>query len=456
MASTTLPPEPAVTGEPDDSAKRAAFVRVAILIAIAVFINTNAGMFSGLKTSYLLKNILHLSAREMSLFGVITGIPSYLRVFLGMGSDLFPLFGFHRRSYYAISWILAAVSNLALAFIHTHYTYVAVLCIVLVGTLGGNLLFVIMDAVMVTIGNMTGQVGRLQTIQQGVPMVVGATYYGFVSGYVAQHWPFYLCYLVSGLVVLIGLPLTLLIDEKPVGARASERETAEERAERIARHREEHALTVARLKQAASSWHLWVIIAYVFYLILTPGTTTAQFYYTVNALHFTPEQIGRLTMPGSIGSIIGVLIFGAISRKITVRAVVWTAYLMDCSLYLISMGLRNYPSAIVVTVVASIFGMVYNLALLTLAARATPKGVEGTVYGLVMAAIYLAGALGDLIGSSIFTAFGPPHHSVATGWFGLLWFGFGFTVIAAIFIPFLPAWARSKEPLGSTVQHSPD
>lgn len=454
MASTAWPPDPVAAGGPDEAARRAAFWRVALLIAIAVFINANAGMFGGLKSQYLLKSVLGLSAREMSLFTLIVGIPSYLRVFMGIGSDLFPLFGFHRRSYYAISWILYAGSYLALAFIHAHYTYQAVLLISIVGALGGNLMMVIMDAVMVTVGNMTGTVGRLQTIQQGIPMVVGATYFGFVSGYVTQHWSYYLCFLVNGLVLLVGIPLTLMIDEKPV-TQASQQETEEERAARMALRREEHQRTITRLKQAALSWHLWVIVAYVFYLILTPGTTTAQFYYEVNALHFSKEQIGRLAMPGSIGAILGVLIFAAISRVITVRAVVWTAFLMDCSLYLIAMGLRNYLTAVIVTVVSAMFGMVYNLSLLTLAARATPKGVEGTVYGLVMAATYLAGNLGDLIGSSIFTAFGPPHHSTAHGWFALLWFGFAFTVIAVIFIPFLPAWARSKEPLGSTAEHSP-
>ena len=444
-----------VTGEPGDAAKRAAFWRIALLIALAVFINTNAGMFSSLKSSYLLKNVLHLSASDVATFGIIVGIPSYLRVFMGMGSDLFPLFGFHRRSYYALSWLLAAGSNLALAFLHTHYTYVAVLCVSLVGATGGNLLMVIMDAVMVEVGNLTGTVGRLQTIQQGVPMVVGATYLGFVSGYVTQHWSYYLCFLVSGLVVLIGLPLTLLIDEKRIAPRAGALETAEEREARLTERRENHARTVAALKQAASSGHLWAIVGFVFYLIFTPGTNTAQFYYLNDGLHLRPEQIGRLQMPGSIGAILGVLLFAAISRRIQVRAVVWTAYLMDCCIYLINMGMRNYLTTVIAIVVASFIGMIYNLALLTLAARATPKGIEGTVYGLVMAAIYLAGALGEKVGSAFYTSLGWSH-STTFAWYGLQWFGFAFTVIAVIFIPFLPTWARSREPLGSTVQHSPE
>ena len=130
---------------------------------------------------------------------------------------------------------------------------------------------------------------------------------------------------------------------------------------------------------------------------------------------------------------------------------VWGAFLMDCSLYLVSMGLHNATSAIVVTVAGSVLGLVYTLCLFTLAARATPPGVEGTIYGLVIAAINLAGTVGDWIGSTIFRYFGGNSttsiEAVRHGWFGLLWFGFGFTVLAALFIPFLPAWSKSREPL---------
>ena len=121
---------------------------------------------------------------------------------------------------------------------------------------------------------------------------------------------------------------------------------------------------------------------------------------------------------------------------------------MDCSLYLASMGLHDRGSGLAVSFFLSFLGTIYNLCLLTLAARACPPGIEGTVYGLVISATSLAGALGEKLGAALFDHFGPnSHHTVAHGWFGLLWCGFAFTVVAAVFIPFLPAWAKSSEPL---------
>ncbi len=457
MASTASPVEPVVPGtsEPDSSARKAAFWRVALLIGISVFINSNIIAITNLLSTFLLKDTLHLAPAAMSTFNIFAGIPAYLRPFMGAGSDLFPLFGFHRKSYYALAWILMAVGYLALALLHS-YHYGAVLGLVIVTAAGGNLVFVIMDAVMVLIGNMTGTVGRLQTIQQGIPMLLGLTYAGPLSGWLASHLSYAQGFMAAAAVAVLGIPLTLLIPENRLTSH-SDLGTQEERELSQAKRREDHARSFAALRQAARSWHLWAIVGYVFYLILTPGTGTPQLFYSVNVLHFSKQFLGFLAIPSSAGSILAILLFAAVSRRISVRSVVWTAFLMDCSLYLISMGLRNHSTGIIVALVSSFFGTVYNLSLLTLAARATPKGVEGTVYGLVMAAITLAGTLGDLIGSKIFTFFGPAHHySLAHGWFALLWFGFAFTVIAVVFIPFLPAWARSSEPLGSTEQHSPD
>ena len=443
MASISNPAsESAQASSPGASAGR-----VALLIAASVLINTLVGVFSGEKRSFLFKDVLGLSAGGMATLGLVAGIPGYLRPLMGAGSDLFPLLGFHRRTYYALSWLIVALGYVFLALMHP-YRYASVLGLLIVIGAGGNLLFVIMDAVMVAVGNQTGTVGRMQTIQQGVPLLLGLTFAGPLSGYVTQHWSYTACFLTAAGVALLGVPLALMIPEARVVAARHARETEAEYAARAAARQEERRQVAEALRRAARSPGLWAVVGFVFYLIVTPGTNTAQFYYSVNVLHFSKQFLGNLAIPGSAGSIAGLLLFALASRRLPVRALVWGAFLMDCSLYLASMGLHDRTTGLVVTFLLSFLGTIYNLCLLTLAARACPPGIEGTVYGLVMSAISLAGALGEKMGASLFDYFGPPsHHTVAQGWFGLLWCGFAFTVLAAVFIPFLPAWAKSGEPL---------
>ena len=51
----------------------------------------------------------------------------------------------------------------------------------------------------------------------------------------------------------------------------------------------------------------------------------------------------------------------------------------------------------------------------------------------------------DKFGSVLYDWFGPAHgHSIAHGWFCALWFGFGFTLLAVFFVPFLPDLGQKR------------
>ena len=91
------------------------------------------------------------------------------------------------------------------------------------------------------------------------------------------------------------------------------------------------------------------------------------------------------------------------------------------------------------------------ICLFACSARICPAGAEGTVYGLVLTAISSTYLVSEKFGSALYDYFGPSnkgaHYTIAHGWYATLWFGLGFCLLACLFIPFLPAWTRSREPL---------
>ena len=121
---------------------------------------------------------------------------------------------------------------------------------------------------------------------------------------------------------------------------------------------------------------------------------------------------------------------------------------MDCALYPVQMMMRGPGSVHLFSLVNACVDVIYALCLRTIAARACPHGTEGTVYGLLMAAIALAANLNVWLGTSIYDYFGPAHrHSVAYGWNASLIFGLLFTLPAGLLIPFLPADLKSRKPM---------
>jgi hypothetical protein len=147
------------------------FLRVALLVGLSVLLGAISGAIRGEKTQFLLKEALHLTATGTATLGLLLGLPAYLQPFVGAWTDLFPLFGRRRRSYYLLGLLIAAASTFILAFAHP-YHYATVACLLLLSGSGGVLAGVTFSAVMVAVGNRTGTFGRLQTLSLFVPLVL--------------------------------------------------------------------------------------------------------------------------------------------------------------------------------------------------------------------------------------------------------------------------------------------
>ena len=218
MAAQPLTLDRASESGPDLSA----FWRIAAFLTLSVVLGSFGGAVTGEKTTFLFKEVMHLTPGDIGTLGILVGIPAYLQPFLGAGSDLFPLFGSHRRSYYRVSLLVLAS--------------------------GGALAVVMVNAVMVAVGNRTRRLGQLQSLIVFVPAVLSLLYTAHLSGYVTQHWSYHHAYGLAAALMLLHLPLTLLIDEKST-VRQGRTDPARRREER----QEERAHSLAALREATRS-----------------------------------------------------------------------------------------------------------------------------------------------------------------------------------------------------------
>jgi MFS family permease len=431
------------------------FLRVALLVALSVLLGAITGAVRGEKTQFLLKEELHLTATGTATLGLLLGIPAYLQPFVGAWTDLFPLFGFRRRSYYLVGLLIAAASTFILGFAHP-YHYPTVACLLLLTGSGSVLGVVTYSAVMVAVGNRTGTFGRLQSLSALVPLVLQVVWTGHLGGYVAQHWSYEHTFAVAALLTLLHAPLVFLMEDGPVGV-ARQARSREDPAARAERKRAERAQTAAALQAAARTPGLWAMVAFVFYLILTPGPNSL--YYFADGLHFSKQFIGDLSKWWSAGTLLGMSLFAFLYRRLPVVALVWGAWLMDCAIYPPLWLTRDPVSAEWMRLIGGAVSVIYSLCLNTIAARACPPGIEGAIYGLVMAAIALGAGLTNQFGSWLYDFFGPAnkahHYSVIHGWNWSIYIGEVFTLAAGFLIPYLPDWARSREPLQPVVRELP-
>jgi MFS family permease len=415
--------------------------RFAVMIVLKLILVTFLGAVTGEKTTFLYKEVLHLSASQLSMFAIVLGIPAYIQPFVGGWTDIFPLLGYHRRSYYVVGTLGIVLAYAGLAAMHSYHLW-AVVCLLILSGSFAIFATVVMNAVMVTIGNRTGNFGRFQSLIVFVPYALSLGYTSHLSGFVAQHWTYTQSYTTAAILAALMLPLVLLMEDQRVG----KGNHVEESPQRVEERARERAANQAKLREAMKSTPLWVTIAYVFYLIITPGPNST--YYFTDGLHLSKQFIGDLGRWIAVGGLTGMALFASASRRLPVIALVVGAWLTDCVGYPCSMLMRDGASVHWFSLITTATGIIYGLCLNTIAARACPPGIEGTIYGLAMAAIALAGNLCGLLGNWIYDYFGPlHHHSVTYGWNASLIFGLLFTLPAGLLIPFLPAELKSWQPL---------
>jgi len=411
--------------------------RTALLIAAVAALGGVLAAVTANKQLFLYKDTLHLSASGVGTLLLLINLPAYLQPFMGGLSDLFPLGGWHRRSYFALAAIVQALGYAGLMTLHS-YHYAALVCLLIVAGTGGALAGVLVNAAMVSVGNRTGTFGSLQTLFQFTPLVLSLLYTARLDGEVTQSWSYHHTFLVAALVSLAFLPLTFLLEDRRVSGRRHETPEQEEAK------RAERARTATALRAAAHTPGVWAVTGFLFYLCVTPLLLTASVYYETDVLHLSRGFIGRLDGWTAAGSIAGLVAFGAFSRRLSFQAIVWGAVGSDAAIYLLAMTMHDAPSVRWAQFGWSFLAIFLAVCLNTLAARACPPHVEGTVYGLMQAALALSLVLCDKFGSALYDWFGPAHgHSIAHGWFCALWTGFGFTLLAVFFVPFLPAWAKN-------------
>jgi len=423
---TVLERQPNVQGD----VSRDALWRTGFLIAATAALGGVLGAITGNKQLFLYKEVLGLSASAVGTLALVINIPAYLQPFMGGLSDLYPLFGWHRRTYFALASVVQALGYAGLMTLH-QYHYASLVCLLIVAGSGSALAWVLINAAMVSVGNRTGTFGPLQTLMQFTPLVLSLVYTARLDGQVTATWSYHHTFLVAALVSLAFAPLALLMDDRRVQAgRAAPGEMQARQAAKDA----ERVRTTEALREAARTPGLWVMAAFLFYLNVTPLLLTASVYYETDVLKLSKDFIGRLDSWTAAGSIAGLIAFGAVSRRLPLRVIVWGAIFSDCAIYLIAMTMHNAPSVRVAQSLWSFMAIFLAVCLNTLAARACPPKIEGTVYGLMQAVMALSLVLCDKFGSTLYDYFGPAHgHSITHGWFCALWFGFGFTLLAVFF-----------------------
>ncbi|HEV8438285.1 MAG TPA: MFS transporter [Methylomirabilota bacterium] len=345
-----------------------------------------------------------LSAGEVATFFSISTIPWLIKPLYGLISDFVPLFGRRRKSYLLLSSALAAAAGLTLG-LGVEHTYWWLAGLFTVMGLGLAFTDVLVDALMVENGKLRGLTGAFQAVQWGA-IYAAAIAVGEAGGYLAERRRLSAGFLLAASFALVSFLMALgFVREVPTRV-----------------DREVLGTTVAAITNALREREVWVVAGFIFFWTFSPSFGPALLYYQTDVLKFSQQFIGHLTALESVAGIVGAFIYAPLSRALPLKRLINLSIGIGVVSTLAYLLYRDAWSAVLIDTVFGCAGMITQLALLDLAAKACPRLVEATFFAL-LTSVYNAGNQGSqVVGGHLYDWLGyTPLVLVSTAFTALGW-----------------------------------
>lgn len=396
--------------------------RLLAMIVVGLLTSTfvSDSRIAKLALQHLLKVHLHLDPVQMAAFFGLTGLAWYFKPVAGLLADAVPLWGSRRRNYFLLSGLGAGLFWALLGLVPRQYGP-------LVWTLAAANAFAVLASsvsggLLVEAGQRRGWTGRLGTLRETI--IAGTVLVAQpVGGYLVGHAFGLTCGI--GAVLFLGLipAALLLLPEREAG---STPDTVPEATWADIR---------ARLRPVfVGSRALWIAVLFVFLKDLSPGfgsIGTPLYYYQTNILRFDSVFLGWMGTLSNAAAITGALLYGVLCTRVPLARLLVMGVVFSVVSSLLFLGYHSHASAAVIHATSGLLGIFMPVALMDLAARASPRGAEAMSYSLLMSAANLAMTCADLSGSWLFVRL---HQSLPP----LVWISAGTTALALLALPLIP------------------
>jgi len=333
---------------------------------------------------YLLKDGLRLGSADAALFVTWMTLPFTFKPLFGLLTDFLPWSGRRRAPHMVAVSLLTSGAWAALALLRG-WRYGPTLALLLLVNVGTVLSDVVCEGVMVERGRELGKTGPFQAAKVGM-LYAALVLSGLGGGWLAAHAGYRTIFLLAACLPLATAAAAARVDDPAVGGVAA---------------------TAARgwsgLSSVFAERRAWAIAAAIFLWSFCPFLGIAEFYYQSVALKLSPVFIGALTTAGGLAGAAGAAIFGRLSRgrAESVKLARWSVAIGG-PLGLLYLGYVGPGSALALTVLYGLTGVVFRLSWMDLCARSCPKGAEATTFAAFMAVFNLAAAASNAAGGACY------------------------------------------------------
>jgi MFS family permease len=364
-------------------------------------------------TTYMLKNRLHATAPQVSLFRLLTGIPLYVAFVFGFARDLWNPFGWRDRGFFLLFAPVTAAVYIWMAMSPLSYGMLLIGMILAMATF--RFLLAAFQGLIALIGQETLMSGRLSTLSS-ISYQVAIIAAALISGAISENLtPEQIFFLMAALVMLIGI--FGFWKPRAVFGHAYDQPQARGTdfsgdVKRLARHR---AIYPA------------VLINFLWWF--NPGLNTPVQFFLTNQLHASDAAYSNFIGVFAISFIPTYLLYGYLCTKMPPNRLLWWSTMIAVPQMIPLAFVHSGNLALILAIPMGLMGGMATAAYFDLSVRSCPPGLQGTLMMLVAAGVMLAARGGDLLGAKLYAS--SPEH-------GFLYCVIATTIVYGLILPVIP------------------
>ncbi|HEY1963218.1 MAG TPA: MFS transporter [Rhizomicrobium sp.] len=379
-------------------------------LTLLVYLVMPHGYLLDFATSYMLKDQLHASATQVSLFRLLTAIPVYLSVVFGLTRDLWNPLGLRDRGYFLIFAPITAVVFAWMAY--TQLTYTSLFIGMFLVMIFWRFVSAAQWGLLALVGQeklMSGRLSALWNIMASVPYIAGA----LASGWIAEHLPPRQTFT---LMVVLSLLMFLFAFWKPKAVFAHAYDAPQAKGSDL----------IGDIKRLLRHRAVYPAVLIMFMFSFAPGANTPLQFYLTNNLHASDAVYTDYYAIFVVAFIPMFFLYGWLCKKVSLRALLWIGTIITVPQMMPLAFVSSANQALLLALPIGMMGGIAAGAYYDLAMRSCPPGLQGTLMMMVDGMYMLSYRAGDLLGAKIYAS-SPTN--------GFLYCALATTAVYALILP---------------------
>ncbi|KAL3844070.1 hypothetical protein ACJIZ3_001473 [Penstemon smallii] len=343
------------------------------------------GALARVGTEYYMKDVQKVQPSEAQIYSGITSIPWIVKPLWGLLTDVVPISGYQRRPYFVFAGFLGIISMLFLS-LHKDLHIVIALLSLTAASASVAIADVTVDACVAqksgTHPALAADMQSLCALSSSIGSLVGFSLSGIFVHLIGPQGVYGLLTIPAVLVLCVGL----LLKEPRASVFAYEQ---------INQNFLNAGKAMWKTLKCPDVWRpcLYMYLSFSLSLNISEG----MFYWVTDSEagpSFSKEIIGYIMAIGSIGSLLGAILYQYGLKDYPFRDLLFWAQILFClsgmldlALVLrwnLKLGIPDYFFVVIDASVSQLIGRLKWMPLLVLSSRLCPAGIEGTFFALLM------------------------------------------------------------------------